>query len=313
MNKRIIVKPDSASTLRRKRPPASSAGEPAFFSAQISSAQRFFLDLNPSPEQRLVVVCGGCEHCEPDYRIHRTDFGYYSIEFVARGEGTLLLDGKTHQLVPGVVFAYGPGISQDIRCEAERPLVKYFVDFVGEEALALLQSPAPRPGEVVQVSSPDQILRLFDDLVATGLRQTRFSERICAAIVEHLLLRIGETAVAPGTIGSMAFESYQACRQFIEEHYLEVHSLAEIAERCHVDAAYLCRLFGRFDHQSPYRYLLRLKMTHAAQRLQTPGMLAKQVAAELNFSDPFQFSRTFHRVMGISPKQFIHLQRPAPE
>jgi AraC-like DNA-binding protein len=53
-------------------------------------------------------------------------------------------------------------------------------------------------------------------------------------------------------------------------------------------------------------------MRHAAQRLQAPGMLAKQVAAEMGFSDPFQFSRTIRRIIGVSPRQFMHMQRPLP-
>ena len=56
---------------------------------------------------------------------------------------------------------------------------------------------------------------------------------------------------------------------------------------CHVDPAYLCRLFGRYDHQSPYQFLLRLKMNLAAERLQDPAALVKQVAAESALPTPF--------------------------
>lgn len=296
----------------RPAPAAGTPAEPAFFSAQISSAQRFFLNLSPQPSSRLVVVCAGCEHCEADYHVHRTDFAYYSIEFVARGEGTLQLRGKDCHLVPGAIFAYGPGIAHDIRCNPHEPLVKYFVDFVGRESLQLLKPPAPEPGQIVQSATPDQILRVFDDLISAGMHPTPFTPRLCAAIVEQLLARVAESAVPLGTIGSLAFETYQQCRQFIDAHYLEVKGLAEIADRCHIDPAYLCRLFGRFDHQSPYRYLLQLKMQHAAQRLATSGILAKQVARELGFSDPFGFSRTFRRMIGVSPRQFMQMQRPIP-
>lgn len=289
---------------------ADASVEPEFFSSQISQADRFFLDLDPPAGQRLAVVCGGGEHCQPEYHLTRTDFAYYSIEFVAGGEGKLTLAGKTHDLMSGAVFAYGPGIGQDIRCNPARPLVKYFVDFVGEAALPLLSPPGPAPGGVVQSSAPEDLLRLFDDLIAAGMRRSPFSSRICAAILEQMLLRLAETSVALGAVGSLAFETYQTCRQFIESHYLELGGLAETAERCHVDAAYLCRLYARFDYQSPYQHLLRLKMRRAAQRLREPGVLAKEVAAEMGFADPFQFSRTFRRIIGVSPRQIMNMQRP---
>jgi AraC-like DNA-binding protein len=166
------------------------------------------------------------------------------------------------------------------------------------------------PGQLAQTSVPDEILPLFDALIRTGLRTTPFRERICALLTEHILLRVAESLVPVGSAGSLAFETYQRCRAFIEEHYLEVLSLAQIAARCGIDSAYLCRLFKRYDHQSPYQHLTRLRMGHAAQRLQQAGVLAKQVAGELGFSDPFHFSRTFRRVLGVSPRRFIELQRP---
>jgi AraC-like DNA-binding protein len=285
---------------------------PDFFSAQVSEARRFYLNLDPPRSRRLVVVSGGCEQCDRDYSIHREDFPYFSIEFVARGEGWLKLDGTRHALSPGVVFAYGPGISQDIQNNPDRPLVKYFADFVGAPARRLLRAPAPEPGQIVQTSTPDDILSLFDELIRCGLRDTPHRDRICALIVEHLLLKIAESAVPPGSVGTLAFETYQRCRAYIEQHHLELQTLAEIARQCLVDPAYLCRLFARYDHQSPYQYLMRLRMSHAARRLQTPGTLAKQVAAEMGFSDPFHFSRTFRRVLGVSPRRFVQLQRPGP-
>ncbi|MEI8197225.1 MAG: AraC family transcriptional regulator [Phycisphaerae bacterium] len=289
---------------------ASPAGEPEFFSTQIAQAKRFYLDLERSTAERLEVVCGGCEHCAADYHVSRNDFRYYSIEFVARGHGDLRLQNRDYRLGPGDILAYGPDIAHNIRSDPANPLVKYFVDFVGRQAVELLRPPGPVPGQLIQTSAPDEVMRLYDDLISTGLRPTPFRDRLCAVILEHLLLRIAETAVAPGTIGTLAFESYQRCRQYLDEHYLTLHNLAELAAACHADPAYICRLFNRFDYQSPYQYLIRLKMLDAAQRLQTPGTLVKQVAAQMGFTDPFQFSRSFRRVLGVSPRQFVSETRP---
>jgi len=49
-------------------------------------------------------------------------------------------------------------------------------------------------------------------------------------------------------------------------------------------------------------------MNVAAQRLQKPEVLVKQVAYELGFTDPFHFSRAFKRVFGLSPAMFRRLR-----
>ena len=72
--------------------------------------------------------------------------------------------------------------------------------------------------------------------------------------------------------------------------------------------AYLCRLFRRYDHQSPYQYLLRLKMNFAAEHLQRPGVLVKHVAVEAGFTDQFHYCRVFRSVFGVSPTRFRGLR-----
>ena len=67
---------------------------------------------------------------------------------------------------------------------------------------------------------------------------------------------------------TLAFTTYQQCRRHIEQHSLRLRTLEQIASECHVNNAYLCRLFRRYDNQSPYQYLLRLKMN---SRRRTPA------------------------------------------
>lgn len=282
--------------------------QPEFFSIQIAEARRFCLDLNPPRAARLAVVCGGNEHCAPDYVVRRSTFPYWGIEFVAQGRGRLTLAGETHELVAGTVFSYGPDIPQEIIPGDRGHLVKYFVDFTGKEAKSLLQRYGPTPGSVIQTSAPNEVLTLFDDLIREGLSGGPLSAQITAIILEHLILKISETSMPAGAADTPAFSSYRRCQRYMEEHWQDLASLDQAAQQCHVDPAYLCRLFRRFDHQSPYQFLLRLRMTRGAEMLLTPGASVKQVAEELGFTDAFHFSRTFKKMMGLPPAHFARLR-----
>jgi AraC-like DNA-binding protein len=271
-------------------------------------ADRFYLGTQVFPGQALTVVCGGRERCQAGYRIDRADFPYHSIEFVARGRGHIRLDTADHPLTPGSVFSYGPGVPHVITMDANDPLVKYFVDLAGTDAGRLLAEYGPDRGRVLQVTSPEAVLRIFDDLVATGRSDTRYTPLLCAAIARQLLYKVAETSVDRQVRTTAAFATFQTCKEFIRDHHLTIRGLDEVGERCGVDTAYLCRLFKRFDDQSPYQYLLRLKMNAAAHRLQAPGAMVKQVAHELGFRDPFHFSRAFKKVFGLPPDHFRKLR-----
>src|SRR3972149_4137300 len=105
--------------------------EPDFFSIQVREAQRFYLDLAPPPTEPIAVVCGGYEQCTADYAIHRANFPYFAIEFVARGKGAVTLAAQEYPLTAGVVFSYGPGVAHDITTHAVETLGKYFINFTG--------------------------------------------------------------------------------------------------------------------------------------------------------------------------------------
>jgi AraC-like DNA-binding protein len=140
------------------------------------------------------------------------------------------------------------------------------------------------------------------------LQVRRDSAELCAKLLECLTMRIaGAQAPLEGS-ETIAYMTYLHCHRFIENNSLRLRSLEQIASECHVNNAYLCRLFRRYDSQSPYQYLLRLKMNQAAERLQQPGALVKQVAADSGFADPFHFSRVFASVFGLSPTAFGKLR-----
>jgi AraC-like DNA-binding protein len=281
---------------------------PAFFSEQVRSARWFYLDLAPPADAPLAVVCGGCEVCQADYAIHRRTFAYTTIEFVSQGRGRLTLGGQSCDLLPGVVFSYAPDVAHDITTDPQQPLVKYFVNFTGRRGLDLLQQHGLPPGSRGRVFAPVEIQEVFDQLIQNGLKATRYSNQLCATLVEYLIVKIAEALVPGEAAQTPAFATYQRCRQHIQAQHARLKSLGQTAKECHVDPAYLCRLFGRYDHQTPYQFLIRLKMNLAAQRLQNPATLVKQVAAELGFADAFHFSRAFKKVLGVSPEAFRRLR-----
>lgn len=282
--------------------------EPNFFSTQVVQAKRFYSQTATSKNMRLNVICGGCEHTAENYCVNRETFPYYCIEFVAEGKGTVRLADHTFELSPGTVFSYGPGIPQHILSASQARMIKYFVDFTGNDAGQALQKYVTPPGGVIRTSRPDELRRIWDDLIKHGLASSRFRSNLCSTLLEYLMLTIAETAATEKARINQAFVNYQRCRQYIRDHFMTLNSLEAIAETCSNNPAYLCRLFKKYDTQSPYRYLCQLKMAYAAERLQNPESLVKEIAYELGFDDPSHFTRLFTKIFGVSPQAFKKLR-----
>jgi AraC-like DNA-binding protein len=277
----------------------------SFISTQVSSGEYYYLNLTPDRDSTETVVCGGREQCAPTYRIERNRFKFHSIEFVSSGMGQLTMNGQTYPLRPGAIYCYGPRTRHIIETDAEHPMLKHFVDFVGSGLVELLGSTDFLNGRPLFVSRPFRIRSIFENLITTGNTESPNREALCALLLRQLILYADDCAIEQESALSPAWQTYLRCRQYIERNFLEISNIQEVAEKCFVNQAYLSRLFKRFADETPLKLLTRLKMSRAADLLSRQNLLIKQVAEQIGYPDPYHFSRVFKRVYGIPPETFI--------
>ncbi|MEI6714416.1 MAG: AraC family transcriptional regulator [Verrucomicrobiota bacterium] len=286
---------------------------PTFVSKQVQQARRYFLDLNADAQSPLALVCGGCERVTPDYLIQRNDFPYYCVELIAEGEGEAILNGTKQPLYPGVVFSYGPRVPHTIRTSPEKPMLKYYIDFTGPTALELLKANGLALGTSIHVTPMEEIVDIFESLQRDASSEHPIAGEICLTLLRLLLLKLQERAIPAAASEPRALATYRRARQLLEQNALVWHSADEAASRCGMTPEYLSRLFKKYAHTTPYRFLMRLKMSRAAELLLDANLKVREVSEELGFSDPFHFSRAFKRLYGASPEQFVRrVQRLSP-
>jgi AraC-like DNA-binding protein len=297
-------------SIMRLRTAPEPVPPPGFLSTQVTQARSYFFNLRPARTRETVVACGGCERLRSDYVVRRGDFPFVAIEFVAEGQGTLELGKTKFRLGPGMAFSYGPGVTHVIRTDPDQPMLKYYVDFVGPSAERLLAAGPLGASGAVQLSSHHELTDIFELLQREGVNHSPFSAAICAALLPVLIAKIAERALPGGLTEPRALETFERTRRLIEREFLHFRSAEEAAHACHIDPAYLCRLFQRFAHTTPWRFITRLKMSRAAELLLDGRMMVKEVADALEFADAFHFSRSFKRVYGISPGHFVRQRHP---
>jgi len=64
------------------------------------------------------------------------------------------------------------------------------------------------------------------------------------------------------------------------------------------------RVFKKAMGLSPIAYLIRVRVSRAAELLQNDEMSITDVAFELNYEDSSYFTRQFQEIMGMTPRDF---------
>jgi AraC-like DNA-binding protein len=189
-----------------------------------------------------------------------------------------------------------------ISSSAEEPMVKYFFNFTGSRAAALMSDLDLGAGSVLRVVDASRVVSLLEEVIDHALRGGRFGLRTACAALEHALVLCADSRQPATTKMDPAYATYLRCRGHLLRNYPVLNSIEQAAKACHVSAAYFTRLFQRYDTETPLACLTRLKLSQAAIKLRQPDALVKNVAAELGYKSAAHFSRAFKAWSGRSPR-----------
>lgn len=95
---------------------------------------------------------------------------------------------------------------------------------------------------------------------------------------------------------------------FMEENYREKLTLDEIAASCNISKSEFCRCFKQLMHQTPFEYLMRLRIRKSLPLLLSGSMSMTEVSAASGFSGPSYYAEVFRRYMDVTPIGYIRQQ-----
>lgn len=276
---------------------------PGFISRRVIRGRYLFLNLDPPASTELAVTCAGWEECDPGYEIQRDGFRYLALEYIVGGNWELETAKGKWTLGPGSIFTYGPRIRYSLKTLSGGGFSKYFVDFAGSSAARLIARTGlsgSRPERIVQRRwVPDLLDQLIESAHLRPAARTSLSRMLAPLILE----RVRED-LRPGPRSSHARQSYENCRHYLTDNYLQIRSLSDAARACGVSPVHLSRLFRRFSTEGPSAFLARLKMNHAAELIARSNLSVSSAAQAAGYEDPYHFSRVFKRVHGVAPSFF---------
>lgn len=96
----------------------------------------------------------------------------------------------------------------------------------------------------------------------------------------------------------------QVMLSYIHQHYAEKLTLEQIAEAAIVSKRECLRCFQNCIQTTPFAYLLDYRVQMAERLLRTTRQSITEIARSTGFTDAAYFSKTFHALRGVSPREY---------
>jgi len=106
---------------------------------------------------------------------------------------------------------------------------------------------------------------------------------------------------APVTRGGSARWQKQRATDLLREHLDGSLRLADLARECGLSGSHFARSFKVSFGVSSHRWLTHLRVEHAKELMRHTREPLGQIARRAGFGDQPAFTRTFQRIVGVSP------------
>ncbi|QIL86206.1 AraC family transcriptional regulator [Vibrio sp. HDW18] len=119
-----------------------------------------------------------------------------------------------------------------------------------------------------------------------------------------LLCRNESHLLSEGEKGSGNERRVQNVMQFIQSHYAESISVADISAAANISESECYRMFKQTLNCTPNGYLMSYRLRSAAGMLSDSSSKVTEIAHSVGFSCPAYFAKKFRQSYGVSPKQY---------
>ncbi|HEY0916146.1 MAG TPA: AraC family transcriptional regulator [Solimonas sp.] len=149
------------------------------------------------------------------------------------------------------------------------------------------------------------MLALYQDLLQPSPASGIFTGHIARGIAQHYVSHYCRAADAVESDGpGLSAGEMRRVREHVQERLSQKLSLPELAGITRLSVPSFCRRFRASTGLSPYQYVLQAKVERAKALLERQEMPLTDLALSLGFYDQSQFTNTFRRITGVSPRDF---------
>ena len=234
------------------------------------------------------------------------------IGLVEQGKRIFLCRDEEHTAMPGQIFVIPPQVAHTCRSDAAPHTYRLLV--VSPDVLTAilpeLSNKDTSPSFFKRLLLDDKPLfenllswhRLLDSDESLFCKQSTLLPLVGAIVAQCV------DAAEPAATCAKQQETIARVKSFMDDHYADDFSLADLASRAHLSPYHFLRVFTACTGIPPHLYQQQVRIRQAKSRL-LQGASLSETAVETGFGDQSHFSNVFKKMVGITPGEYVKSAR----
>jgi AraC-like DNA-binding protein len=232
----------------------------------------------------------------------------HSISFLERGDFSLRVARREWRMSPRTIFVTSPGMVFRVRHAEEFPqdvtfIVAYKVGF--SEGLAGVEVGGAHLPPALPLTNRLAYLYTLLKRVSQRHADVMMAETLAGELLAAVTRGVtaGERRLYERQQLAWYVERVEAARSLMESEYSSHHTLASLARFTGMSPFHFARVFSELAGTPPHRYLMRVRLARASERLRD-GESVTETCYASGFSNLSHFIRVFKRSFGVSPSRY---------
>jgi len=257
----------------------------------------------------------------PFLSIHPSVYGFntkrgrvldeFQLLFIVNGAGSFESTHYQHtQISAGSIILLFPGEWHTYSYSAETGWDEYWVGFDGLNVRNMMKNSFfSLSNPVFKIGIDDEFISFYKSIIEYAEQEATGYQQVASSIVRHMLGLLYFKNQNSLFSDREVVEKINQARIIIRDNINNHISPAEVAERLGLGYSWFRKAFKKYAGISPAQFQLQIRLQRAKELLLNTNLSVSEIAYELTFDTPGQFSTFFRQKANMTPKEFRNTGR----
>lgn len=248
--------------------------------------------------------------------VHRHD--YYTILIVRNAKGKHIIDFNAFDLAPRQVYFISPNQVHQM-LEEEKPkgfvltfsqqfLMKNGIEQCFIDDLHLFNDFGFAPPLGLEIEEQARLIQICEQMESFIHSDKKFKNQAIGALLKLFLVHCNNACALSNEENTQTVQAavvlLRNFKELLNQHFKQWHKVGEYSKALHITSDYLNASVKSLTGKSAKEHIQSRILIAAKRLLLFSELSTKEIAYELGFSEPANFSQFFKRCTGVSPSKF---------